>query len=384
MKQKIPFILHIRLTKACNAECTYCSAWQEDPRQIMSSEECSKALNFIFLLWKKLNIEVDFVSVEYVGGEVLLLPTEDIINIVENNRLLFAENNIKVLDGVQTNLIASHKKIKTLYELFDGRVGTSIDDFTDQRRINGSNEKYKVIMMTNEKKIQDTYNNRPIPAVFVIDNKSYPTSRQQIQKCIRDGRNLVLRPVFQGGLDIDLVTSKMIEGVMLQAIDDWFMRSTTILEPLYGLLKNRLQHKHDIELGQNMSFCAFISDCARRSLSLEPNGDLFVCLELADHDYGKLGNALTGEFDFDLWEKFNDRPNQLHEDCLACPYLKECRGGCMMHSIEQDMGMYGKTIYCEAWKAIFAKFDHLIEKHGVKNVEKWIERIEMKQSKVHA
>lgn len=384
MKQKIPFILHIRLTKACNAECTYCSAWQEDPRKIMTSNECLKALNFIFLLWKKLNIDVDFVSIEYVGGEVLLLPTEDIINIVENNRLLFSENKIKVLDGVQTNLIANHNKIKALYELFDGRVGTSIDDFTDQRRINGSNEKYQVIMMTNEKKIHDTYNNRPIPAVFVIDNKSYPTSRKQIQKCIRDGRNLVLRPVFQGGLDIDLITSKMIEGVMLQAIDDWFMRSTTILEPLYGLLKNRLQHKHSIELGQNMSFCAFISDCARRSLSLEPNGDLFVCLELADHDYGKLGNALTGEFDFDLWEKFNDRPNKLHEDCLACPYLKECRGGCMMHSIEQDMGMYGKTIYCEAWKAIFSKFDSLIDKNGINNVEKWISRIEDKQSKVHA
>lgn len=382
MNQSKPFTLHIRLTKACNAECTYCSAWQENPKEIMSMSECEKALLFIFSLWERLNINVNFISIEYVGGEVLLLPIEDIINIVENNRKLFSGQNIIVHDGVQTNLIANHNKIKKLYELFNGRVGTSIDNFTDQRKVSGSSDKYQVIMMTNEKKVQDKFNNRPIPGVFVIDSKSYPTSRQQIKKCMRETRNMVLRPVFQGGIDINLITPDMIEEVMLQAIDDWFLRSLIIIEPLYGLLKNRLQHKHNIDFGQNMSFCSFMSDCATRSLSLEPNGDLYICQELADHNYGKLGNAIKGEFDFPLWEQFNKRTDKLHSDCLACPYLNECRGGCMMQSIEQGQGMYGKSVYCSAWKSIFAKFDQKIAEHGVKAVTDWINRIESQQERV--
>lgn len=384
MKQNIPFILHIRLTKACNAKCSYCSAWQEDPTKVMTSDECLKALQFIKTLWNHYNINVNFISIEYVGGEVLLLPTEDIVDIVNTNRQFFKENNIKVHDGVQTNLIANHNKVKALYELFDGRVGTSIDDFTDQRTINGDSNKYNVIMMTNEKKVKDKYNNRPIPGVFVIDEKSYPHALKQITKSLRESRNLVVRPIFQGGLDINQVNEETIKDVMLQVIDRWFMKSLVIIEPLYGLLRNRLQHQHGFELGQELSFCAFMSDCAKRSLSLEPNGDLFLCFELADHGYGKLGNALTGEFDFEQWNKFNERPDRLHSDCLACPYLNECRGGCMMQSIEQGTGMYGKSRFCSAWKAIFSKFDELIEQHGVDNVMSWVDKIEARQSEVHA
>lgn len=384
MKTKIPFILHIRLTKACNAHCTYCSAWQEDPRKVMTTNECLKALDFISGLWEKFNIEVDFISIEYVGGEVLLLPTEDIVSIVESNRDFFKKRNITLHDGVQTNLISNHHKIKRLYELFDGRVGTSIDDYTDQRQINGDASKYRVIMMTNEQKVKKQFNNRPIPGVFVIDNKSYPTSRDQIKKCIRESRNVVVRPVFMGGLEIESINEKHVEEVMINAINDWFLKSVSIIEPLYGLLKNRLQHKFGLDYGQNMSFCSFMSDCARRSMCLEPNGDLYICFELADHGYGKLGNALSGDFNFELWEQFNDRPKNLHPDCVSCPYLNECRGGCMMHSIEQGMGMYGKTRYCSAWKAIFARFDELIDLHGLDKTVAWVERIENRQREVHA
>lgn len=382
MKRKVPFTLHIRLTKACNAECTYCSAWQEDPRKVMTLSECEKSINFIVSLWEKLNLEVEFLCIEYVGGEVLLLPTEDIVSIVNKNREIFSKEKIHVHDGVQTNLIANHHKIKALYELFEGRVGTSIDDFTNQRRLSGSSEKYQVIMMTNEKRIQDKYNNRPIPGVFVIDPKSYPFAREQVKKSLRELRNIVLRPVFNGGIDIELVTPDMVEKVMVNALEDWVLRSPIIIEPLYGLLKNRLQHKHGFELNQNMSFCSFMSDCASRSLSLEPNGDLYICQELADHEYGKLGNAIKGEFDFELWSKFNDRPNKLHKDCLSCPYLNECRGGCMMQSIEQNLGMYGKSVYCSAWKGIFSKIDEIIDAHGTVKIMKWIDKIEEYQKRV--
>lgn len=384
MKNRIPFTLHIRLTKACNAHCDYCSAWQEDPRKVMTASECNQSMEYILSLWEKLGIDIGFISIEYVGGEVLLLPFEDIKEIVENNRKILGEKNIVVHDGVQTNLIASHKKIKDLYELFNGRVGTSIDDFTGQRKLSGSAEKYQVIMMTNEKKVQDKFNNRPIPGVFVIDAKSYTTSERQIKKSMRELRNLVLRPVFNGGIDVDLVTPEMVSDVMLTALDNWVLKSPVIIEPLYGLIKNRLQHKHNIEMGQNMSFCSFMADCAKRSLSLEPNGDLYICQELADHDYGKLGNALKKEFNYELWSKFEARPRNLHQDCLSCPYLNECRGGCMMQSIEQNMGMYGKSIYCKSWKEIFAKIDLIIEQHGIDKIIKWIETIEDYQKRVKA
>ncbi|TOJ22795.1 hypothetical protein CGI42_28820, partial [Vibrio parahaemolyticus] len=53
---------------------------------------------------------------------------------------------INVTDGVQSNLLASKRKLDEVYKLFDGRIGTSIDNFTKQRKLGTSSTRYRKML----------------------------------------------------------------------------------------------------------------------------------------------------------------------------------------------------------------------------------------------
>ena len=110
-------------------------------------------------------------------------------------------------------------------------------------------------------------------------------------------------------------------------------------------------------------------------MSLEPNGDIHICQELADAGHGLIGNALSNDWDDDAWLIYSNRANNLDQDCLNCPYFKDCQGGCMMHSIQDGNGPYGKPSYCHAWFATFKAIDEKIEATDPKKLLNWIERL---------
>jgi radical SAM protein with 4Fe4S-binding SPASM domain len=43
------------------------------------------------------------------------------------------------------------------------------------------------------------------------------------------------------------------------------------------------------------------SSCSANSLNIEPNGDIYTCQEMADVGAGKLGNAISGEWDDEMY-----------------------------------------------------------------------------------
>lgn len=370
-----PFTLHVRLTKACNANCTYCSSYMENPDKFMSFENYKFSLDFIWQQLIKLNIHVTHLNLEYVGGEILLLPIDVLGKQVKYAREFFKERNVVLLDGAQTNLIGSKRKVLELSEVFNGRLGTSIDSFTDQRRVGDSASKYRVIMMTREKDLTSDFGKK-LPAVFTIDRKSIGFTSKEISLASRNKRNLTVRPVFSGGSDIEGITPEELADVMVKSFKQWFMKMPIILEPHFSLLQKRIQNKLMIDPMYERSYCSFQSDCAKKSLSLEPNGDIYICQELADAGNGLLGNSLSKTWDQELWEGFSGRSNNISSECLSCDYFKECQGGCMMQAIEEGKGPYGKPGYCFAWKALFAEIDKVIESTEHEYLMRWINKLE--------
>jgi Arylsulfatase regulator (Fe-S oxidoreductase) len=377
----VPFTLHVRLTKACNAKCTYCSSWQEDPSQKMSVDEYKKSLEFILLMWNKNKIRVTNLSIEYVGGEILLLDISELKEMVYMARNLFKSHGISVHDGAQSNLLSSSKKVTELFNLFNGRVGTSIDSFTEQRRIGNSASKYRVFMMKRDKEIMHN-GFSPTPAIFTMDNKSIEFTEQQVLMASREGRNITIRPVFKGGCNIEPVTPEQVEKALIESLNAWFMKKNIVLEPIYSLLKKILQQKFSYNQSENMEFCAFQSNCAERSMCIEPNGDLYVCQEMADAGIGILGNTINETWNDELWIKFYDRTRNLPLSCIKCEYLTVCHGGCMLKSIEDGNGLYGKSELCSTWKSLFKEIENKINSYGLINVVNWIERIEQKSKNI--
>jgi radical SAM protein with 4Fe4S-binding SPASM domain len=373
-----PFTLHIRLTKACNAGCTYCSSWQENPDKFMNADSVIQSLQFITKQWDWYSITPNYLTIEYVGGEILLVPPKELEKIVFSVRDFFKARNIKVRDGAQTNLIGSAERVTRLNNLFEGRIGTSIDNTTNQRLLGGSSSKYRTFFIQSENNLVSSEKRSRVPAVFTMDKHSIKGVGKEINLAVRNKRNLTVRPIFSGGSDVENISSEEVTEAMLESLYLWFMKMPIILEPHFSLLKKRLMSHEGRPITGSLDLCPFQSTCAIRSLSIEPNGDLYICQEMADAGAGKLGNALKGDWDHELFEIISSRPSHLPADCKACPYLDVCQGGCMLQSIQSGRGYFGKSDYCETWKALFASIDYLIHYTDRPSLNRWIDYLEAK------
>jgi radical SAM protein with 4Fe4S-binding SPASM domain len=357
-----PITLHIRLTHACNAACSYCSSWKRDPTERMTAVELELCLDGLEAFWRLVGISPTYLNVEYVGGEIMLIPPSELEALVMVVRRRFS-SRMQVRDGAQSNLIGSAQRIEQLHRLFEGRVGTSVDHFTDQRQlgIKGSAsekaKRYRTFFMGSSQQAK-SLTGHASPAVITLDSKNIDKVCQEIDIAQQDVRDLTFRPVFQGGCSIDGITDVELGHAMTTGFNHWMAKGMPIrIEPFATLFRKRL--------GVNTAaFCAWQRDCAVKSISIEPNGDFYVCQELADTNTFRLGNLINKDFDVNLHAQLAKRVDMLDKGCFECPYFSACQGGCMQQSVEVGTGMYGKTQWCHSWKMLFSAMDMHIEKSG--------------------
>lgn len=367
--------LHIRLTHACNADCDYCSSYKKVPDDRMSVNEYARSIDMMIEKMTSLGTFPDHVSIQYLGGEILLIPVKDLEAMVQIAREKFREKGADVIDGVQSNLIGSERRLDHLRSLFGTRIGTSIDSYGTQRKLKGSDTEYKVFFTSSEAHLQADHA-RPTPAVFTIDAGTHQNAWPEYQLAKESRRHLTVKRVFSGGKAIDFLPASDYTKTLMPLLDDWFNDPCIIVEPFHTMLKRYLQQSHGQYLGQQLGACHFQSDCAERSLSLEPNGDLYVCQDLADKNVAKIGNALTGEWDQSLWEHLRARSNHLPESCQRCEFLPSCRGGCMVDAHEMGRTFHDKGDTCETWLSIFNYFKTRITTDNAPDIARTLRRLE--------
>lgn len=371
------FTFHVRVTKKCNADCSYCSSFETKFSELMSLENLEKSMSFISKMIVDYNIGGlrNHATVQYVGGELLTVPPvyfKKFTQIIENSLSPLFDNFVQ---SGQTNLIGSKEKIIELYHTLDGHIGSSLDISTTQRTIKGSSKKYDTIFLKNLTTVKKLTGKYP-SSILVIDEKMKPFISDNIKFAEDKKMHLTLRPVFQGGIKIETVKDDSLTKIYENIFNDWFMKSNIAIEPLISMVEKRLL-KDDIfnENFSNISGCNFQHNCANSSLNLEPDGTLYVCLDMADGKHFPIGNAITGEIFKENFEKLLSRSEKLNKDCLNCDYFSACQGGCMNEAIEQSGDVFGKTEYCSTWKHLFKLIDDSINHHGANNVKKWISKI---------
>jgi len=368
------FTLHIRLTRDCNAHCDYCSsAGMSAGRMALSDFE--KSLDFIIShIFPRLGIGKEhFLTVEYLGGEVLLVPEEDLRRAVEIAREKFKPLVRGYRDGAQSNLIGSPRRILALHDLFSGRLGTSWDNHTGQRHINGSPELYRGILNRSLAALDKDRSHNP-GRVLVVDSAIAPHAEQEVRDAIKGGYDLVMRPVFKGGSDdIHPLSADKISDIMVRCYRIWSEKPSVRIEPFYSLFMRRRQRGLSDATGSpsssNSAGCPFQSDCAFRSLSLDPDGSLHICQEMADAGNYPLGNAIKENFNDRTWRLLARRTAHLSSECARCTWREECGGGCMNEAIEAHGDPFAKTELCPAWKAIFREIEHDIHSGRGANIE---------------
>lgn len=368
--------LHIRITKKCNADCVYCSSYQLLADNRMSLEDLDISLNFLkkIIIEKGLGGSRDFLSVQYVGGEVSVLPLDYIKSYTEKVEQELSPLFKNFQHGVHTNLIASKEKLLGLVDIFGKNIGTSFDHFTDQRQIQGNSQKYRTIFLKNQSSLKKVIGKKA-GGVVVIDEKMEPFIFDEIAIANENKTNLTLRPVFQGGMPIEQMNVNNVIPIYEKAFSQWIMKSNISIEPFTSLLNKRLSKylstNYESTL-RNYSGCPFQHNCALQSLNLEPNGDLFICFEMADGNRYSFGNTITGIFNDEVHNQLLERSHKLEKECYSCDYFNECQGGCMNEAIDHFGDMYAKTKNCSLWKSVFKQIDENIVLHGPENIETWL------------
>lgn len=374
--------LHIRITKKCNADCTYCSSYQMLADNRMSLDDLDKSLDFLanLIVTQGIAGNREMISVQYVGGEVSILPLDYVEEYTKRVEKKLSPLFKYFQHGVQSNLIASKDKILKLVDIFGSNIGTSFDNSTEQRRVQGDSNKYRTIFLKNQNTLKKI-TGKKASGVVVVDEKMEPFVFNEISIANENHTHLTLRPVFQGGMPIEEMNVSHVIPIFEKAFDEWIMNSHISIEPFTSLLNKRLiKYKKSFTTSNGFkeinaySGCPFQHNCAQNSLNLEPNGDLFLCFEMADGNRYSFGNAIDGIFNSDVFNLLLERSNKLQKECYECDYFDECQGGCMNEAIDHFGDIYAKTKNCSLWKALFAKIDANIEKHGVDNIQKWLDK----------
>lgn len=367
--------LHLRLTKKCNADCTYCSSWQEQALPYMQADDFCRSIDFIcdhvLPVMGVTGGPGSHASLQYTGGEILIVPRKVLKECVLYGRDRLGQVFDRVTDGCQTNLQGSDDRIAFLHTLFGPRISTSVDDFTDQRRSGGTAERYR----------QQTRHGRDLllkrrglnaAVIYVVDGAGVPHAHEQYRIVEEQGSDLTLRAVFHGGRAVGAATIPELITAYTSIYDDWIMKGRIAVQPLFQLLTTRLAVISGNSALMHANFgCPFQKNCARVSLDLEPNGDLFICLDMADSAQMKLGNAVKGHFNLNIWQSLDRRRDHLDQKCRQCRWLSSCQGGCMSEAIHHTGSPYGRTELCALWTAIFARIDNTIEQYGPDAIIEW-------------
>lgn len=372
---KNSFTLHVRVTKKCNADCSYCSSFEKNPNDLMSISNLEKSMDFISkkILELGLGGTREHITVQYVGGELLSVPGDYLENFTQivQKKLSPLFKNFK--HGGQSNLIGSTRKIDHLMEIFDNNIGTSFDSFTEQRTVKSNSKIYKAIFLKNLSTVKKSYGLN-LPGIIVIDEKMAPHIEEEIDIAHKNKRHVMLRPVFNGGSSVDKLDISDLETLYEKLFDNWILKQNIIIEPFFSYMQRRILSYQNKDLGDN-SGCPSQHNCANVSMNLEPDGSIYVCLDTADSKSLLLGNAIDDNFNHELFSQIQNRSNHLSASCLSCSYFKECQGGCMKEAIEHTNDMYGKTLYCGVWKKVFKKIDLSIEEYGIDRLQNWLNKI---------
>jgi len=372
--QANPLTLHVRLTKACNADCSYCSSWQESPDQRMRPKQLEKVVRFILdSAPVELGVKHTHLTVQFLGGEIALVPLAELKEHVALMKRLIHEYGLTCIVGAQSNLIVSERRAAELYDLFEGRIGTNIDLTSQTRTVKGDAERYRLIWKSADNYLRAK---RSVPgAIYVVEPDKLPDAMHHLLDSAKSGRAITFRPIFVGGIkDVRVNPAQAYTDSLTQLFDRWFLKLPIIAEPFFQLCENRISEVAGLSRVVSTT-CAYQSDCTKKSINIDPNGDLHVCLEMADAGLTPIGNGLSGQWDRQALSVYASRPDHLQQDCLKCPYFKSCQGGCMYESIAQGAGAHGRSTYCHTWKAIFARIDQAIEEHGAEFVHNWLQRV---------
>lgn len=358
----------IKPTKACNADCSYCSA-PPDGADKWSLDDYKRVLD---ALLPRLHPGVTFI---WHGGEPMLLGPGFYEEAYAHTKALLPHARF----SLQSNLLGYNPRWnKVFHSVFKGSISTSWDPDGRNRTIQGNAAVYERVYQNRIRqvlqdgwtpKVISTFDEASAPLMHHVYDLALESERKGHTHDIRlnyrypagraSGEGETLSPATYGSTLIDIYDRWLDDapGFLITPLDQMFLRVT----------------------GTELHRCPWSKSCTGHILGIEPNFDVYNCGEFADlgDPTYRFGNLLTDGIAACLASSaarsLAKRPVLVPDSCKSCIHFAECEGGCMRDSLLYGRDVGGKFQYCESWQEVFSRIkesiltgeaDALMRRHG--------------------
>ncbi|MCF7933204.1 MAG: anaerobic sulfatase maturase [Spirochaetia bacterium] len=366
-----PFNIIIKpIGSVCNLDCAYCyylkkSQLVMDPgesSQVMTDQMLEHLTRSYIEAQPEGTSEIVF---SWQGGEPTLLGIPFYEKAFALQRR-YARAGMKILNALQTNATVVTAEMARFFKEHEVLVGVSIDGpehiHNHYRRYPDGSGSFSAMMKGYE---QLKAAGVEVNTLTVIQdhNGDHPEEVYDFL-CSIDSEYMQFIPVVEhdGQRILERSVAPLQFGSFLCSIfDRWVSRDIgrRFIQQVDMLL--------GIHMGQGSSLCVHAPQCGR-ALALEHNGKLYSCDHFVDQAH-ELGNIAQQEFfemvDSPRQSAFGEaKSGNLPGECLSCPYLERCYGGCMRNRVRTARDGRPLNHLCEGYKMFYGHTEPYITAMG--------------------
>jgi uncharacterized protein len=306
------------------------------------------------------------------GGEPLLWGVKNYREVFAFMRNEFGD--IDFQNSIQTNLVLLDDAFIDLFLEYNVRVGFSLDgvkDIHDVQRVDSRNEgTFDRIM---ERYHHCVERGLKVGCIVVATRKHLGRIPELYRFMCDNGISFKLNPIFSAGeaknnFDDYGLTNDEFARMSNELFDLWFYddEHKTINSNFTEIASNIITRRP--------SGCMFGKNCQENFLAVSPNGDVFPCgrfcdKSLSDYSYGNLHEEGLDTIlpKIKLSGAYNRFRYIEESSCRRCRYFDICHGGCLHDGFIGNEDFKTKTVFCGAYKKIFAHVEKRLAELRVKS-----------------
>ncbi len=343
-------IVSVNPTEDCNLSCKYCRVPKDVKTNVMSKETLKNLYNEI----SKEKIKNKYII--WHGGEPTLVGEEFYSLVADLQKDI---DNIR--NGIQTNGTLLTEGLIEIFKNNEFRIGISLDgpkEIHDSKRIykDGSGSFEKVM---NGIRLLREYG-ADFAVLSLLTNDSIAHLKEIYDTVRKTGANGAKFEVFFPGgkgkkyRDKFYVKPEDYTKSMIKLYDMWIHednRKDFRVDPLDKIVESFFS-------GHSRA-CDYAGACGTNFLSIDSNGDIYVCGRFVGVKEFRIGNinknTLREALDHEVCQEMVKRRIEARKRCIDnnCKYVDVCNGGCAYESFTFHNDLCHITPYCNSRKEIF-------------------------------
>ena len=337
-------------SNACNLDCTYC----------YRNHSAVKTLKFETFEKYMRNMDDFFapethISVLFHGGEPLLAGYD----FYEKAFALLHSFERKIGLGIQTNLTLLDEKTVQLFKENRCGFGASLDgddEINSKTRLIKNSDRSSYQIVVEKINLLKKYN-MSTGIISVITEYNMEAKRFYRFAKDLDVWSITPNPIFEFE-ESNICTPDLDElsNFMIQLFDLWIADENP---PKIDFFERVI---HTIMGAIPVKKCVFTEDCTKGMMSIDVDGEVYLCTHWLGRKEYSYGNALTMSFE-KLWNsskrlQLAERGKKVRASCGECGFWDICHGGCMSHT---KHSINEKDYFCKMYRRVFSHIEKTLK-----------------------